>query len=160
MPSKVIWPTRTEDIRERQRFRLNQNDDNFEKANKVTDGTEDNIVILTEDGDIQDSGIGIDEIVIRNSNVVYVSSDYQILSNDEKVYIICSGADITVTLPIETENRTYEIEKIDSTEFKGIVSGQSGELVNGESTFELLMQFESVKPTKTSLTITGSDWLI
>lgn len=100
------------------------------------------------------------EAAYRDAEVTYASGNYNILKSDEKIYILCTSSDITVTLPADAGTRTYHIEKIDSTEFKGIVQGQSGELINGETTFELLEQYESVKPTKTDVVESGSDWMI
>ena len=155
MVSKRIWPTRTKDEREIQGFRRGQNDDNFEKANKVVGGVEDNIVTLTGDGDIKDSGISFDEVVLRDSNIVYPVNNYNIGINDEIIIVNCSISDIFITLP-ECNARTYVVQKIDSTAFKVVVSGQAGELINGNTTFELLFQYESIKPTKVNRVPTGS----
>ena len=158
--SKIIWPTRTENQREISGFRRTQNDDNFEKANKVPGDVENNIPILDGDGDLKDSGYSFDDVVLRDSNIVYAASNYAVQVNDEVIYILCSVSDITITLPADAGSRTYKIVKADETNFKGVIAGQAGETINKNTTLELYMYGESYEPTKVNKSIAGSDWLI
>jgi len=157
--SKSIWPTRTKNEREVQAYRRQQNDDNFSKANKINGGTENNVVTLDSSGDIKDSGVAISSVKLREENKVYVSADYNVTENDEIVYVKCSTVDITVTLPASSD-RTFIVQKIDSTSNKVIVVGQTGETINSDSSFEILWQYESIEPTKVNKAFTGTDWLI
>jgi|GEM_PF-3224808 hypothetical protein len=55
---------RTNDPREVQSWRRGQDDDNFDKANKVVGGTENNVVLLESDGDIKDSGQTLSDFLL------------------------------------------------------------------------------------------------
>lgn len=156
MVSKLIWPTRTESVRERQAFRRQQNDDNFEKANKVVGGTEDNIVTLTADGDIQDSGKSFDDVKLKKANTVTVVADYTVLEINEIIWVDASAGPVIITLfPSATiQGQEFIVEKIDDTTNAVTVAGD-GETVNGDPSFDLLLQYESVQPRST-----GAGYLI
>lgn len=71
---------RTNDPRERDGWRRHQDDDNSLKANKIVGGVEDNVVTLADDGDIKDSGVGIDDISLKvidgtEDNILILDSD-------------------------------------------------------------------------------------
>ena len=157
MPGLKRRIPRTEDTRERDGWRRLQDDDNFLKANKVVGGTEDNIVTLTIDGDIQDSGLSFDDVKLKKAKVVTVTIDYTVLEIDEVIWVDASAGDVTITLfPASTiKGQEFIIEKIDSTTNKVIVAGSGSETVNGDPSFDLLLQYESVQPRST-----GSNYLI
>ena len=163
MAIRDIRVPRVENEREVRFYRSQQNLDNINKANRVPGTDEGNIWVSTDEtGDLQDSGINIDDVVTREKNQKIVESDYNVLEEDEIIFIKCSTADITVTLPsvAEIDNRDYLFEKIDNTDFKAIIAGNGIETINEDPTFELLLQYESVKPVATNKALTGSDWLI
>lgn len=148
---------RTDNLRERDGWRRGQDDDNFLKANKVIGGTENNIVTLTSDGDIQDSGLSFDDVKLKKARVVTVTADYTVLELDEVIWVDASAGDVTITLfPAATiQGQEFIVEKIDSTTNKVIVAGDGSETVNGDPSFDLLLQYESVQPRST-----GSNYLI
>ena len=150
-------PPRTEDPRERDAWRRTQDDDNFSKANKVVGGTENNIVTLTDDGDIQDSGKSFDDVILKKRRTVTVSVDYTVLVLDEIIWVDATAGDVTITLfPAATiQGQEFIIEKIDSTFNKVTVAGSGGDLVNGDPSFDLLLKYESVQPRST-----GAGYLI
>lgn len=150
-------PPRTEDLRERDAWRRVQDDDNFSKANKVVGGTENNIVTLTDDGDIQDSGKSFDDVKLKKARVVTVSVDYEALEIDEIIWVDASAGDVTITLyPSATiQGQEFIVEKIDTTFNKVIVAGAGSDTVNGDPSFDLLLQYESVQPRST-----GAGYLI
>ena len=59
-----------------------------------------------------------------------------------------------------SSGQTFKIEKIDSSSNKVTVKGDGSELINGNNEFDLLFQYESVEPTASPISDTGSDWLI
>jgi len=72
-------PPRTEDPREIAAWRRSQDDDNFDKANKVVGGTANNIAILAADGDIKDGGVSIFDVAIEdevNSMAFFLARNY------------------------------------------------------------------------------------
>lgn len=148
---------RTEDPRERDRWRVGQDDDNFLKANKVVGGTENNIVTLTNDGDIQDSGKSFDDVKLKKARTVTVSSDYSVLLLDEIIWVDASGGPVTVTLypSASIQGQEFIVEKIDATFNEVTVAGSGSEKVNGDPSFDLLLQYESVQPRST-----GTGYLI
>lgn len=157
MPGLRRRPPRTEDTRERDAWRRVQDDDNFSKANKVVGGTENNIVTLTDDGDIQDSGKSFDDVKLKKARTVTTSVDYEALEIDEVIWVDASLGDVTITLyPSATiQGQEFIVEKIDSTFNKVIVAGSGSDTVNGGPTFDLLLQYESVQPRST-----GAGYLI
>jgi hypothetical protein len=150
-------PPRTEDRRERDAWRRVQDDDNFSKANKVVDGVENNTVTLTNDGDIQDSGKSFDDIILKKRRTITTSVDYEVLEIDEIIWVDASAGDVTVTLysSATVQGQEFIVEKIDSTTNKVIVAGSGSDTVNGDPTFDLLLQYESVQPRST-----GAGYLI
>ncbi len=148
---------RTEDARERDGWRRFQDDDNFDKANKVVGGTEDNIVTLQADGDIQDSGKSFDDVILKKRSTRTVVNDHTVVILDEIIWVDASGGPVTVTLyPSATiTGQEFIIEKIDSTDNVVTVTGDGVETVNGDPDFDLLLQYESIQPTST-----GTGWLI
>lgn len=148
MVSKRIWPTRTEDLRERQGFRRGQNDDNFEKANKVTGDVENNIPTLTGDGDLKDSGKSFSDVKLKKSSTRTITSDYQIVESDEIIWIDAGAGDVTVTVmdPTNITGQTFEIQRIDSSSNTAFVSGGAF-LINGQAIVELKRQKDYIKPT-------------
>ena len=59
---------RTNAPREVQGWRREQDDDNARKANKVPNADEDNIIIFDDEGDLKDSGVGIEEIALKTGS--------------------------------------------------------------------------------------------
>lgn len=157
MPGLKRRIPRSEDVRERDRWRIGQDDDNFLKANKVIGGTEDNIITLTSDGDIQDSGKSFDDVKLKKARTVTVSIDYAVLLLDEVIWVDATLGDVIITLyPAATiQGQEFIIEKIDSSTNKVTVAGNGSETVNGDPSFDLLLQYESVQPRST-----GSNYLI
>lgn len=151
MVSKRIWPTRTEDLRERQGFRRGQNDDNFEKANKVPGDVENNIPVLDDGGDLKDGGKSFDDIKLKKSSTRTVTNNYQVLITDEIIWVDTTAGDLTITMisAVGITGQTFTIEKIDDTDNKVIIVGSRAELINSDASFDLLLQYESVKPTST-----------
>lgn len=151
MTSKRIWATRTEDYRERQGFRRAQNDDNFEKANKVPGDVENNIPILDDEGDLKDSGYSFDDVKLKKSQTRTVTSDYQVVISDEIIWVDASSGAITITMISATDitGQTFIIEKIDSSNNAVTIAGNGSETINGDPSFDLLLQYESVEPTST-----------
>lgn len=148
MGGRIVWPTRTENIREVKAFRRTQNDDNFQKANKVSNGVEDNIVILTEDGDIKDSGKSFDDVEFKEKQTRTIDADYQIIEEDVIIWIDASTGNITVTMldPTNITGRTFQLQRIDNTANTVTISG-GGYLLNGVASGELRRQWAYIKPT-------------
>lgn len=157
MPGTRRRIPRTDDVRERDKWRLDQDDDNSKKANKVVGGTEDNIVTLTNDGDIQDSGKSFDDVILKKRNVVTVSIDYTVLEINEIIWVDASAGPVIITLfPAATiQGQEFIVEKIDTSDNYVRVAGDGVETVNGDPYFDLLLQYESVQPRST-----GSNYLI
>lgn len=159
----IVRIPRTESLRERDNWRDTQDSDNNNKANKVVGGVEDNIATLTSDGDIQDSGYSFDDVQLRNASTQVIVNDYTVLENDGIIWADASGGNIIVTLQPSTSDiygRTSIIEKIDTSSNTVTVKGDGTELINGENTFVLLFEYESIEPTACNVALTGSDYLI
>ena len=63
MVTKRRRPPRTNDPREIEAWRRDQDDDNFVKANKVINGNLNHIAVLQVDGDIKDGGSSITDLI-------------------------------------------------------------------------------------------------
>lgn len=154
-------PPRTNDPRELEAWRRGQDDDNFDKIDKVPGAEDGNIPIFDDEGGLEDSGLSFDDVKLKKSTTKTVETDYTILISDEVIWVDASSGIITITLTTVLEalgvdsGQTFKIEKIDSTDNKVIIEGDDSETINGELTFELLLQYESVEPTAAP-----TEWLI
>ena len=126
------------------------------KADKITDGVIDNIVIITTGGNIGDSGYAVGDLKLRQGPTREVAIDYQVSIEDETLWVDASSGPVVITLYPSTEivGQTFIVEKIDDSDNYVRVAGDS-ETINGDAYFDLLMQYESIKPTST-----GSGYLI
>ncbi len=150
-------PPRTEDPRERDAWRRVQDDEDSTKANKVINGTAGNIVTLTNDGDIKDSGKSFTGVQLKKREAVTITSDYEPTFLDEIIWVDDTAGDVKVTLPPSAtiKGQTFTIEKISDTTNKSTVAATGAETINGDPSFDLLLQYESVEPTST-----GAGYLI
>ena len=148
MVSKIIWPTRTDSKREVLAFRRTQNDDNYEKANKVSGDVENNIPILDDKGDLKDSGYSFDDVKLKNSSLVEVSNNYQILIENEVIWVDASGGNLEITLPSASDitGRKFEVKKVDSTFNTVTIKPQVLETIYGGTSFILYLQGETMSP--------------
>ena len=145
---KRVWPTRTDDRREVQGFRRSQNDDNFEKANKVPGDVENNIPILDGDGDLKDSGYSFDDVKLKKSSLRTVINDYQIVLSDGIIWVDASSGPVEITL-ISANGITgqeFEIKKIDSTFNEVTVSASGAETIYNDTEFILYLEGETIDP--------------
>jgi hypothetical protein len=100
-------------------------------ATDITDSTEMGVVTITEDY----TAAGYTTILVNNS-----------------------AADATVTLPTASSasERIYNIKKINSSaSYKVIIDGDGSETIDGSTTYNLYLQYESVK-----IQSDGSSWYI
>lgn len=157
MPRARLRPPRTEDPRERDAWRRVQDEEDSLKANKVIGGTAGNIVTLTNDGDIQDSGKSFTDVQLKKRQAVTITADYEATILDEIIWVNDTAGDVRVTLPPSAtiKGQTFIVEKISDTTNKSIVAATGTETINGDPSFDLLLQYESVEPTST-----GAGYLI
>lgn len=150
-------PPRTDNTRERDAWRRGQDDDNFIKANKVVGGSTNNIVTLKSDGDIQDSGKSFNDVLLKKRATKTVTTDYSVLLLDEVIWVDATAENVTITLypSADINGQEFIIEKIDSTTNTVTVAAQGSDTVNGDPSFDLLLQYESVQPRST-----GAGYLI
>lgn len=150
-------PPRTENKRERDAWRRVQDDDNFDKANKVIGGVENNIVTLKSDGDIQDSGKSFNDVLLKKRAAQTIFVDYELVLLDEVIWVDATAGNVTITLypSADIKGQEFIIEKIDSTTNTVTVAAQGSDTVNGDPSFDLLLQYESVQPRST-----GTGYLI
>lgn len=150
-------PPRTEDPRERDAWRRAQDEEDSLKANKVIGGTTGNIVTLTNDGDIQDSGKSFTDVQSKKRQAVTITADYEPTFLDEIIWVDDTAGDVVVTLPPSAtiKGQAFTIEKISDTTNKVTVAATGVETINGDPSFDLLLQYESVEPTST-----GAGYLI
>ena len=67
MVTRKRRPPRTNDPREVEAWRRGQDDDNFDKIDKVPDAEEGNIPEFGEEGGLEDSGSSIEDIETRST---------------------------------------------------------------------------------------------
>jgi len=131
-------PPRTEDPREVSAWRRQQDDDNFDKANKVIGGTENNIVTLKSDGDIKDSGesifdpnfttVSLDKLIF-DINAGLIPSEGEACWNDDDGTLNIGMPGGNVTLQVGLESLVRVVNKSGSTIENGklvYVSGSQG----------------------------------
>lgn len=84
-------------------------------------------------------------------------SPYQIELTDEIIWVDATDGPTELLLlsAVNIDGQTYSIEKIDETSNIVKTTTSGSETINGDSSFDLLYQYESIKPTST-----GSGWLI
>ena len=77
---------------------------------------------------------------ISNLSVVTKVASYIVQASDDIILVDASGGDVTLTLPpiLSNEGKTYTVAKIDSSAFKVIIDPDSSELINGESSIDLV----------------------
>lgn len=106
------------------------------------------------------------DFILKKSPTKTVQVDYTVKYTDYRILVDASGGPVIITLPLvaggfnEDGGQDFIIQKIDSSSNKVTVDGNGDELINGSAIFELLFQYESVQPTATDETQTGTDWLI
>lgn len=106
------------------------------------------------------------DFVLKKSPTKTVQTDYTIKATDYRILVDASSGPITITMPpvvgffSDDTGQDFIIQKIDSSSNKVTVDGNGSETINGTAECDLLFQYESVQPTATDKTQTGSDWLI
>lgn len=80
------------------------------------------------------------------TNTSIISSDSNLNSNQHVILASASLIDITLTLPLVSDSkfRQYIIKKIDSNTAKIIISGTSGQTIDGLSGVQISTQYESL----------------
>jgi len=73
-------PPGTNDPRELEAWRRGQDDDNFDKIDKVPSAEDGNIPVFDNEGGLKDSGIGIDEVSLKvvdgvEDNILVLDAD-------------------------------------------------------------------------------------
>lgn len=86
-----------------------------------------------------------------------VTGNYTVLSTDEVIYADASSGAITITLPAaaSSTDKRVVVKKIDSTRNIVTVDGNASELVEDETSFDLLLQGEAI-----TLLCDGTEWRI
>jgi hypothetical protein len=81
-----------------------------------------------------------------NQSVRTEIADYTVTSSDKMIWVDATAGNITITLPDASFNTGYEwiIEKIDST--ANLVTIAAADTINGDASFDLLAQYESIRP--------------
>jgi hypothetical protein len=101
------------------------------KADKVNDATEGHLASLTENGDIEDSGFGIDDIknfpsyviLDRNASTTTFAKVKEIF-NSGKIPLIKNNSDLYVPSSLSDSGSTFSC--ITSTELRGIIINNAG----------------------------------
>lgn len=155
--AKRLRIPRTEGVRERDRWRLEQDDDNSKKIDKVVGAPEDNIPVFDDEGGLKDSGKSFDDVQLKKQQTRTVTGNYTVVVSDVIIWVDASGGPVTVTLlsAAGITGQDMIIEKIDSTFNEVTVAADGSETINGDPSFDLLLQYESIQPTST-----GAGWLI
>jgi trimeric autotransporter adhesin len=89
--------------------------------------------------------------------IINQSADYTLTENDHTVVVNASASEVTITLPPAAglEGRVYIIKKIDSTSNNVVIDGNGAELIDGLTTQELNLPYESLK-----VQCDGTNWYI
>lgn len=90
-------------------------------------------------------------------NITEVSTSYNVLSTDYTIMATASSVNLSMNLPpawIAT-GQIFQIKKMDSTEYAIVVHGAAGATIDGEITYDLLIQYEAV-----TVQSTGLNWIV
>lgn len=93
----------------------------------------------------------------KSKSISFVDTPYSLsLNGDDVVYVNCTNGDVEVFLPPLSAGRKdpYDIIKTDSTSNRVLLTGDSGELINGVNVQEIGIQYDSLRPHNNS----GSSW--
>lgn len=93
-----------------------------------------------------------------NYTIEDATASVTLASASNYVFADASSADIVVNLPAAAtakSGRLYNIKKTDSSANKVTVDGDGSETIDGDTTFEILQQDESV-----TIVCDGSNWYI
>lgn len=92
------------------------------------------------------------------TNVLLVSTDTTLTSNNHVILASASLSNITITLPLAASSpyRQYVIKKTDSNSSKIIISGTSGQTIDGNLGREINTQYETVTLINNGI----SEWFI
>jgi len=155
-PKSLKLP-RSDDVRELEGWRRSLTDTSEKKADKVIGAADGDLAGLDSTGNLTDSGIAADNVQLRAIPSQTVNTDYQVLYEDQTIWADATAGDVTLTLVDagKAKWREWIIEKIDSSSNKVIIAGAGADTINGSATFELLAQYESVRPQST-----GTEYLI
>lgn len=89
--------------------------------------------------------------------ITKTGTNYAILDGDVYIDVDVGGADRVITLPLVAASlgKTVYIKKIDSGREHVIIDGNGAETIDGEATFDLVLEHESV-----TVICDGSEWRI
>jgi VCBS repeat-containing protein len=87
--------------------------------------------------------------------VLSETGDYTATNGDYIIDVTCSTADITITLPAGSTNKTFAVSKADSTGYKVTIACDGAETINGSATLDILYQYSTVQ-----LFWNGTEWRI
>ena len=148
----------------------NSDSDKFVISNNATPGTNNsieidasqNVNIAAHNGStvgLQLGGTVIKRTADEINSVTYSakSGDYTILDTDEIQHIgmTTGGTDRTVTLPTAADNtdRVITVKKVDSGSGKLTLDGEGAETIDGNTTFDCVLQYDFVKVVSD-----GTEW--
>jgi hypothetical protein len=82
---------------------------------------------------------------IKPASVVK-TADYTILTTDgyQTIFVTCSSADITITLPAASTKRNIKIAKTDVTAFRVIIARAGSDTIAGNTYAELSSQYQAI----------------